>query len=57
MDYIDIEYAKGLADLLRPINEATIGATTIEATDALKEASKSIAQRLKELAAVQGGDK
>jgi hypothetical protein len=57
VDYIDIEYAKGLADLLRPINEATRDATTIEASDALKEASKSIAQRLKDLAAVQGGDK
>ncbi|WP_158244419.1 MULTISPECIES: hypothetical protein [unclassified Pseudomonas] len=57
MEAIDTQYAKALADLLRPINEATADATSIEATEALKEASKSIALRLKDLTAIQGGDK
>lgn len=54
--FVDTEYARALTDLLRPINEATVDATTPEAADALKEASKSIALRLKELTDIQGGD-
>lgn len=57
METIDTQYAKALADLLRPINEATADSTTTEAANALEEASKSIALRLKALTEIQGGDK
>jgi len=57
VEIIDTQYAKALADLLRPINEATADSTTTEAAMALKEASKSIALRLKDLTEIQGGDK
>lgn len=56
METIDTQYAKALTDLLRPINEAVADAATTEASEALKEAGKSIALRIKNLTATQGGD-
>lgn len=54
---IDTEYARSLVDLLRPINEGIGNAKTSAQDAALTEAYLSIAQRLKELTAIQGGDK
>lgn len=56
MEIMDTQYAKALAELLRTINEATVGASTVEASEALKDAGNAIALRLKSLAAIQGGD-
>lgn len=57
MNTIDTDYAKALTDLLRPINEAVIDSQTPEAMEALRDVSKSIALRLKDLVAIEGGDK
>ncbi|WP_443692019.1 hypothetical protein ACRZ5O_22585 [Pseudomonas protegens] len=54
---IDTDYARALVDLLRPIHEGIRNAETSEQGAALSEAYLSIAQRLKELTAIQGGDK
>lgn len=57
MNTIDTDYAKALTDLLRPISEAAIDSQTPEASEALRDAGKSIALRLKDLVAIEGGDK
>lgn len=56
MEMIPIDYPRDLAALLQPIHEAITDSATTDEADALKEAAKSIALRLKDAVAIQGGE-